>query len=344
MQRIKLKFVVLLLILSLTVYAQKEEDQWTVMFYNVENLFDTLNTPDKMDEEFTPGSEKIWNQERYEKKLDDIARVIQSMNPSELPEIIGLCEVENKEVLQDLVRTDALRKGNYGIVHIESPDIRGIDVALLYRTEEFTVTEKKALTVVFPFDSTETTRDILYVKGQTNYNETLHLFVNHWSSRSDGQRETEPKRIFAAVALRKEIDMLLNRDDNAKIVIMGDFNDEPTNNSIFGMLMANNKKKNASGRDLFNLMYDMHNETNTGTYNFRGTWNMLDQIIISQALLSPKSGLRTNYDSGKIFSAEWMMYNDERLGQKVPSRTYGGPNYYGGVSDHLPVYVTFMKK
>ncbi len=344
MNQFKSKITVLLLILSLAVSAQKKEDPWIVMFYNVENLFDTLDAPDKVDEEFTPGSEKKWNQERYGKKLGDIAHVIQSVNPSELPEIIGLAEVENDEVLQDLIRTDALRKGNYGVVHIESPDIRGIDVALLYRTEEITVVEKKAIPVVFPFDSTETTRDILYVKGQTSDNETLHLFVNHWSSRRDGLRESEPKRIFAAVALRKEIDKLLNSDNDAKIIIMGDFNDEPTNNSIFGMLMANNKKKNASDRDLYNLMYDMHNDENKGTYNYRGNWNMLDQIIISQALLSPGSGLHTNYYSGKIFSAEWMLYNDERLGQKVPNRTYGGPNYYGGVSDHFPVYVTFTKE
>jgi predicted extracellular nuclease len=340
----KSNLLAMLIILSVSVSAQKKDDQWTVVFYNVENLFDTLDNPDKIDEEFTPGSEKIWNYERYEKKLVDIARVMKSVNSSELPEIIGLCEVENEQVLQDLVKTKSLRRGEYGIVHMESPDIRGIDVALLYRTDEFTPTDKKALTVVFPFDSTETTRDILYVKGKTSENETLHLFVNHWSSRRDGQRETEPKRIFAAVTLRKEIDMLLNSDSDAKIIIMGDFNDEPTNNSTFGMLMANNKKKNASGRDLYNLMYDMHNEENKGTYNFRGNWNMLDQIIISQALLSSKSGLHTTHDGGKIFREDWMMYNDERLGEKVPGRTYGGPNYYGGVSDHLPVYAVFRKK
>jgi len=344
MKKMKSAPIVILLIISLSLSAQKKEDQWTVMFYNVENLFDTLDNPDKIDEEFTPGSEKHWNQERYGKKLDDLARVIKSASPSELPEIVGLCEVENEQVLQDLVRTDDLRKGEYGIVHIESPDVRGIDVALLYRTPEFTVTEKKALPVIFTFDSTETTRDILYVQGKTNDNDIIHLYVNHWSSRREGQMESEPKRIFAAVTLRKEIDMLMNRDSDARIIIMGDFNDEPTNNSVFGMLMANNKKKNASRRDLYNLMYDMHNDDNKGTYNFRGNWNMLDQIIISQALLSPKSVLHTSFDGGKIFSAEWMMYNDERLDQKVPSRTFGGPNYYGGISDHLPVYVTFIKK
>jgi len=344
MKKMKSAPFVILLIITISLSAQKKEDQWTVLFYNVENLFDTLDNPDKIDEEFTPDSEKMWNSERYEKKLNDLARVIKSASPSELPEVVGLCEVENEKVLQDLVRTDDLRKGEYGIVHIESPDVRGIDAALLYRTGEFTVTEEKALPVVFTYDSTETTRDILYVRGNTRDNETMHIYVNHWSSRRGGLKETEAKRIFAAVTLRKEIDLLMNRENDARIIIMGDFNDEPTNNSIFGMLMANNKKKNASSRDLYNLMYDMHNDDNKGTYNYRGNWNMLDQIIISQPLLSPESGLHTSFDGGKIFSSEWMMYNDERLGQAVPSRTYGGPNYYGGISDHLPVYVVFMKK
>ena len=332
-----------LLVISLSLSAQKKEDQWTVIFYNVENLFDTLDNPETIDEEFTPGSEKTWNTKRYEKKLDDIARVLTSVNTTELPEIIGLCEVENEHVLRDLAATDAFKKSSYGIVHFDSPDARGIDAALLYRRDEFTVTDQKALPVIFPFDSTDTTRDILYVKGQTRDKETLHFFVNHWSSRRDGQKETEPKRIIAAVTLRKEIDMLLTREPEAKLVIMGDFNDEPTNNSIFGMLMANNKKKNASGRDLYNLMYDMHNEENKGSYNYRGNWNMLDQIIISQPLLSSNSGYTTEHDGGKIFRADWMMYNDENRGP-VPSRTYGGPNYYGGVSDHLPVYVILTKK
>ena len=339
----KVKLLVILIMVSMALSAQKKEDQWTIIFYNVENLFDTLDNPVKIDEEFTPGSEKSWNLERYEKKLNDLGRVITSANPSELPEIIGLCEVENVQVLMDLVSTDAFRKGDYGIVHFESPDVRGIDAALLYRKDEFTVMEQKKLPVIFPFDSTETTRDILYVKGQTSDKETLHFYVNHWSSRRGGEKETEPKRIFAAVTLRQEIDVLLNREPSAKIVIMGDFNDEPTNTSVFGMLMANNKKKNASGRDLYNMMYDMHNDENKGTYNYRGNWNMLDHIIISQALLSAKSGLSAEHDGAKIFSADWMMYNDENRG-KVPSRTYGGPNYYGGISDHLPVYVILSKE
>jgi predicted extracellular nuclease len=337
-------FLLALLILFVTyISAQKKDQVLTLMFYNVENLFDTESDPGKEDEEFTPESDKMWDLEKYEKKLNDIAAVIKAVNKAELPEIIGLCEVENLKVLEDLVMTRDLKRGDYGIVHHESPDTRGIDCALLYNMKEFRLISSEAIPVSFPFDSALTTRDILHVEGKTGDNETLHIFVNHWSSRWGGQKESEPKRLYCAVSLRMAVDKVMNRDPEAKIIIMGDFNDEPTNRSLFEMLLANNKRKNATSRELYNLMYDAHNHEGIGSYNYRGNWNMLDQIIVSQAVLMDSGGWHCGYEDGKVFKAEFMLYHDEERQLHVPSRTYGGPNYYGGISDHFPVYLTLIK-
>lgn len=327
----------------LIITAQKNDPIFTVAFYNVENLFDLEDHPETQDDEFTPASEKAWDMEKYQKKLDDLSAVIRAIGKDELPEIIGLSEVENKKVLDDLIQTRILKKGDYGIVHYESPDIRGIDCALLYRMQDFKVISSRAIPVSFPFDSAETTRDILYVEGTTRENERLHFFVNHWSSRWGGKKETEPKRLFCAVALRKEVDAILNQDAEAKIIIMGDLNDEPTNRSVFEMLLSNNKRKNAGDRELFNLMYDMHNIEGEGTYYYQGNWNMLDHIIVSRAVINSPKGLHCSYDSGRILKEAFMLYQNEETQQLVPNRTYGGPEYYGGISDHLPVYVNLTR-
>jgi len=330
----------------LPVTGQKKDQQYTIIFYNVENLFDIMDAPEKEDDEFTPGGEKQWSQDRYEKKLEDLATVLSSVNENELPEIIGLCEVENRKVLEDLIDTRKLRRGGYKIVHEESQDVRGIDVALLYREDLFKLSDHQTISFSFPFDSTVTTRDILHVTGTADNRETLHFFVNHWPSRLEGERETQAKRIYAAIALRKAMDGVLNKDADAKLIIMGDFNDEPTNRSIFEMLYANNKKKNPSPRELFNLMFEMHNndlKNDTGTYNFRGKWSMLDQIIVSQHLLRDRQGYYTSHDGGRIFRQDWMLYYNENILENLPNRTYGGPVYYGGPSDHLPVYIILRR-
>jgi endonuclease/exonuclease/phosphatase family metal-dependent hydrolase len=339
----KWTLVSLFLTAFLMLNGQQKKAAFTVVFYNVENLFDLEDHPDTEDEEFTPLSEKAWDMEKYEKKLEDLSAVIKAVNEDELPEIVGLSEVENKKVLEDLIRTRNLRRGDYGIVHYESPDSRGIDNALLYNMQQFRVIASRAIPVTFPFDSTETTRDILYVTGTTGDNEHLHFFVNHWSSRWRGEKETEPQRIYCAVALRKEVDAILNKEPGAKIIIMGDLNDEPTNRSVFETLLANNKRKNASNRELYNLMYDRHNIDGEGSYNFRGKWNMLDQIIVSRSVIKSPGGLHCGYDSGRILKAEFMLYLNEENQQHVPHRTYGGPEYYGGISDHFPVFVTLTR-
>ncbi|MFW5820888.1 MAG: endonuclease [Bacteroidota bacterium] len=329
--------------LILELKAQKRDEKtFTVVFYNVENLFDTIDAPVFEDEEFTPGSEKNWNEDKYNKKLNDIARVLSSVNKKELPEVIGLAEIENRKVLEDLISTKDLRRGNYQIIHSESPDVRGIDVALLYRKDELEKVKFETIRIDFPFDSSLTTRDILHVKGKLIDGRDMHFFVNHWSSRYGGRKESEPKRMYCAVNLRRQIDLLLSRESDPRFIIMGDFNDEPTNRSLLNILLAGNKQKNIEPGDLYNLYYDMHNIEDKGTYFYKGNWNMLDHIICSYNLIDQPGFYSCGYTDGKIFSEDWMMYENEE-GIRLPSRSFGGPNYYGGVSDHLPVYVKLTK-
>jgi predicted extracellular nuclease len=336
--RIVTLILVTILISSSLAAQEKNKDVLSIVFYNVENLFDTIDAPDIEDEEFTPGSEKNWNQEKYQKKLEDLSRVLSSIMKDELPDIIGLSEVENKTVLEDLIETGALKKGKYKIVHQDSPDGRGIDVALLYRKNELKDMDYKTIRIDFPFDLELKTRDILHVEGLARDGEKIHFFVNHWSSRWGGMLESEPKRIECAFNLRKTLDDILSREENPRFIIMGDFNDEPTNRSVMEVLGAANKRKNINPEDLYNLYYNSHNEGDKGTYNYRGTWNMLDQIIVSYNLIERPGYYSCSYDGAGIFKEDWMLY-ETRDGIKVPNRTYGGPNYYGGISDHFPVYL-----
>ncbi len=339
-------FTSLLLLITVSSFSQnanyQAENNFTVVFYNVENLFDTIDNPNTIDEQFLPQSDKKWNTGRYNKKINDLGRVISSVNINELPELVGLCEIENKTVLEDLTHSRFLKKGDYGIVHEESPDARGIDVALLYRKSDFQYINHQIYRIHFNFDPETTTRDILYVKGSLNNGENLHVFVNHWSSRREGQAESEPKRVYIAQVLRSKVDSLLSKDKKAKIIIVGDFNDEPTNKSIHKVLNATNNLHTKNIYELYNLMFDKA-INGEGTYNFRGNWNMLDNVIVSQTLLNTKKGYRVSPDGAMIFKKRWMMYDNVKTGQFTPSKTYGGPNYYGGISDHFPVYMMLRK-
>ena len=310
----------------------------TVVFYNVENLFDTENNSGSNDGEFTPKSEKMWTEGRYHKKLEDISKVLSSVNKNELPEIIGLCEIENRKVLDDLVKTNLLARGKYEIVHFESPDFRGIDCAMIYRPDEFTVIKSIPVNVSFADDPEYTTRDILYVKGETNNREEFHIFVNHWPSRIGGLEQTEPKRIALARILKSKIDSVQNLNRKANIIVIGDMNDEPSNKSLNEVLEA--KSPEVKNAELVNLMFPDH-KNKKGSYNYRGNWNMLDNIIVTSGLLDNK-GFQIVEKQGFVFSETWMEFKDKNNGI-TPNRTYGGPNYYGGVSDHFPVFIELSR-
>ncbi len=333
--------IAFLISVSLTALSQKNVNSLVLVSYNVENLFDTVNSPLFDDDAFTPEGSKKWTSDRYEKKVSDLARVLGSIPGSELPAVIGLTEVENRKVLEDLINDPKLRKGAYKIIHEDGVDPRGIECALVYNPEIFTYKSHVYIPIEDPIDPEYLYRSILHVQGKGPDGLMLHLFVNHWKSRSGGLAETERQRIAAANTLQKQLTLLSSTEPEPRVIIMGDFNDEPTNLSISQGLSALNKRYNIKSGELYNLFYDAHNMRREGTYNYRGTWNMLDQFIVSYNMLNQESGLTTGFEQGKIFSEEWMMYDNERYEVKLPSSTYGGPNYYGGPSDHLPIYVTF---
>ncbi len=324
-----------------SLYSQRNVKSFLVVSYNVENLFDTVNSPLFEDDEFTPSGTKAWTYDRYEKKINDLTRVLLSIPGKELPALIGLTEIENRSVLEDLVDQRGLRKAEYEIVHEEGQDPRGIECALLYRPDLFKYKSHEYVPIDDPVDPDYLYRGILHVKGKAPDGSSLHIFVNHWKSRSGGEQETERQRMFSAISLRKQMDLLMARESGFKVIIMGDFNDEPTNRSLTNGLSALNKRRNIQMGDYYNLFYDLHNIEGKGTYNYQGNWNMLDQVIISYNLLDQERGLTTGFGSGVILKEEWMLYVSEKYGESLPSATYGGPEYYGGPSDHLPVYVEF---
>lgn len=323
-----------------TVSELKSADGKAFGFYNVENLFDTIDSKYTIDEQFLPNSEKEWNTKKYFEKLKNLAKVITAVD-KELPVFMGFAEIENELVVKDLLTNTNLNEGNYSIVHFESPDKRGIDLGFIYRNEYFKVIKSENIEVSLKDNPDFATRDILYVEGELSGNDKVHIFLNHWSSRREGQKKTEHKRVKAATILRGRVDNILKADKDAKIIIMGDFNDYPTNKSVYVTLNAKGTPDFQNGQ-LFNMAYKLE-IAEKGTYNYRGDWGMLDQMIISEGLYNAKSGLHVTYPQCKILKKEWMMYTDKKYGDQKPSRSYGGPNYYGGYSDHLPIYSRFSK-
>lgn len=330
----------LIILIGLVIYARTPkgqiaamDKQVTIGFYNVENLFDTIDDPLKDDQEFLPTAKRKWTKERYEVKIVNLGSVISQLN-DDMPAIMGLSEIENQQVLEDLVSTPSMKPGEYGIIHYESPDERGIDVAMLYRKSKFNPEFSKPIHVQLP-DSIRPTRDILYVKGKIDDGPELHLFVNHWPSRWGGMEKSEPKRLAAAATLRHAIDSIQSTNKNAYILCMGDFNDYPSNNSIIEVLDADSLHSNST---LVNLMRGMK-KTKRGSYNYRGDWDFLDQFIVSRSLTDQKAPDVQPDNTGPYFRPE-MVYKNEEYGDIKTNRTYGGTNYYGGYSDHLPVYTT----
>ena len=307
-------------------------DNYTIAFYNVENLFDTINDPKTSDDEFTPQGSKIWDTEKYYTKLNHIEEVLGGID-KEFPLLVGLCEVENKEVLEDLTQDTPLKKANYGIVHYDSPDTRGIDVALLYKKKFFTVEETESLEVRFEQHPYVLTRDILYVRGVLN-GEELHFFVNHWSSRRKGEKETEYKRLQAARVLRKKVNEILDKDIKAKILLMGDFNDYPNNNSITRVLKASVQPVTG---EFYNLAYKL-DKKGDGSHFYNGEWGMLDQMMVSNGWLSARHGNVLRDKKVYVYKDEKVLFNHREFGG-IPNKTYSGDTYHGGYSDHLAIYV-----
>ncbi|MBI1266118.1 MAG: endonuclease [Cryomorphaceae bacterium] len=308
----------------------------TCAFYNVENLFDTFNEPGKVDEDYTPEGDLRWDQFRYQKKLDRIADVIFGMAKStQLPAVIGLCEVENRGVLEDLTSHPALKHAGYKIVHEESRDVRGIDVALLYLPESFTYLQHEQINFEVLTHSEFHARDILHVVGELPDGAEMNVFVNHWPSRRAGKHDTEFKRVAAGTALRLAINKVQENNEEALILVMGDFNDEPHDKSIRSALHAQESATN--DKALVNLGWPILKD-DSGTSEHDGDWFMFDQFMVSGNMLRRGKWLVRN--------GEMLMYKDDDVIFKgshrhevKPNRTYVGDNYKGGYSDHLAIYL-----
>jgi predicted extracellular nuclease len=313
----------------------------SIVFYNVENLFDTIDCDTTFDEEYTPAGKRAWNGYKYYQKLKNTYKVLANAGGVSGADIIALCEIENRKVLEDLVNKTPLQKHNYTIVHKESPDFRGIDVAFLIKSETIEVLKYEAIPVAFIFDTSKTTRDILYAKLLFN-NDTLHAFVNHWPSRRGGQEASQPKRVAAATVLRAKCDSILNNDSSAHIVITGDFNDTPSNYAVNQVLAAQEAWDTINPLAMYNLSYQFA-EKKQGTHKYKGHWSVLDQFIVSGNMLTA-AGLSTSKSDVSIFSAEFLLEEDERYTGFYPKRTFRGLSWNGGYSDHLPIVLNFRSQ
>ncbi len=308
----------------------------TIAFYNVENLFDTIDDPLTNDDSFTPSGKRKWTRKRYFKKLQKISYVISQIGKNisnEAPVLVGLVEVENRKVLNDLIHQKKLFDYGYRYIHFDSKDERGIDTALLYRDQFFDPVDSKR----FHFDfldkesgEKDHTRDVLLVSGFLN-GELVHIIVNHWPSRREGEEVTRHKRVKAAQVVQKVINEIRVEDSQAKIIIMGDFNDNPSSESIQEYLVS---------EDFHNPMLSLHTK-GLGSLTFKKEWFLFDQIIVSKNLLGDEA--RHKFTGAKIFNKRWLQTHKGKY-KGSPFRTYIGPWYKGGFSDHFPVYVNFLKK
>jgi endonuclease/exonuclease/phosphatase family metal-dependent hydrolase len=321
------------------------QENFRVMFYNVENLFDTEKESGKNDGEFLPTGKKYWNSKKYYLKLVAIAKVITAVGEWDTPSLVGMCEVENDRVMKDLTLSSPLKAQRYKYVMTDCDDRRGIDNALLYQADRFRLLSYKAYKV--RFDSPQkVSRDILHVTGLVKSGDTIDVFVCHYPSRLGGEKASEAGRIRVSEVVREKAEHLHRIRQKPHIIIMGDFNDEPSNSSISKTLKAQEYKPDApikpSELQLFNLFSAFEKQDGKGSHKYRGHWGMLDQIIVSGRLLSPTSGFKVVPASARIFSPDFILTKDKSGGGKRPKRSYLGMKYEAGFSDHLPVYADFV--
>jgi len=336
--KFNIRLLLLLLPLVITINKVLAQKQLLIGFYNQENLFDTIDDPRKNDNEFLPDGKNKWNTEKYLNKLSNMAKVIASLKDSKGADVLGMCEVENAAVLADLIKQPSLQKQQYGFVHIEGPDLRSIDNALLYKKKQLTLVQSSAYPILFENAPSAKTRDILLVKlFSKDSKSNFVVLVNHFPSRVGGAAESEPKRIAAAKVLRRIYDSIVKADPNIPIIVMGDFNDEPTDISIAVALNAKGTLENLASHDLFNSMYSFK-EKKLGSHFYRNEWTALDQIILSSNLVNCTEKLCYKAHSAAIYKQDWMLEQEGKY-KGAPLRTFGGQTYLNGFSDHLPVYI-----
>ena len=335
----KARLLISLCVVVHAVFGQSvEQNKFKIMFYNTENFFDCVDDSLTDDAEFNRGGVRGWNYERYQEKQRHLSRVIVSVGEWEVPAIVGLCEVENAKCVRDLVFYSPLKNLGYKFIHFESPDPRGIDVALLYQPDKFRPFHSEPIRIHFPFAPASRTRDVLFVSGKMPQGDTLHVFVCHFPSRLGGELESAEKRMFVALQVRLKVDSIMHQSPTAKIVIMGDFYDFPSDKSLCDGLKALSVPSNPDGAQLYNLM-DAMQKKGLGTNKHAGEWGILDQLIVSGALLRSSAAVHTSQNKAHIFSPDFLLEDDKAYLGKQPFRTYNGIKYQGGYSDHLPVYL-----
>jgi len=308
----------------------KTEQYFTVAFYNVENLFDTEDNGFTHDNDFLPSSAKRWTKKRYQRKLNKLGDVISKIGFNDIqkpPSLIGIAEAENKKVLNDLIKTDDLKDYNYDVVHYDSKDERGIDVGLIYNTDEFKLISSNPYSVYLEKDGIQDfTRDILLVSGKLN-GELIHCIINHWPSRRDGVEESSVNRLVASHKVIEIIEIIKAKEASPKIIVMGDFNDNPNNESV---------KILAEKGQLYNPMNTLVSYSR-GTQNHNFKWNVFDQILFSTNFFETED-FNLKFEKADIFDEKFLtQYHGKFKGQ--PFRTYVGKKYKGGFSDHFPVYM-----
>lgn len=316
----------------------------TVAFYNLENLFDTVNDSLTFDDDRTPDGKDNWTIERYNHKIYNMSKVLSEIgNPDTQtsPDIIGLCELENRQVVEDLINHPHLREKDYGIIHYDSPDERGIDVALLYKKEAFLPTSFVSLRLLLTNenDYRDYTRDQLVVSGLLD-GEEMHFIVNHWPSRSGGEARSKPNRIEAARLNKRIIDSISVLSPKAKIISMGDLNDDPIDDSLKKILKTKGKIADLENRDLYNPMEILYKK-GIGSLAYRDRWNLFDQIYFTANIVQELPDQYRFWKAG-VYSPSYLI---DKKGQYkgYPLRTYAGGNYIGGYSDHFPVYIHLIK-
>lgn len=329
--------------------AQKETKQKykiaTIGFYNLENLFDTINDPLINDEEFLPTGTKLYSGKVYKDKLSNLSQVISQLALEETADgvaMLGVAEIENKSVLEDLVKQPKLKDRNYQIVHYDSPDLRGIDVGLLYNPSYFKVIESGSLNVPLtnPDGSSYATRDVLWVYGLF-HGEPMHVFVNHWPSRRGGEEASAPGRALAAGVAKAKIDSIRTKSPDAKIILMGDLNDDPLSPSVTEVLKATDDSASIKPTQMFNPWTGYYKK-GIGTLAYNDAWNLFDQVIITPSFLNQQQK-GFFFQKAVIFNRPYLLQKSGRY-KGYPFRTYDFDIYMSGYSDHFPVYIVLLKK
>ena len=339
-----LTILIMSILCATTAWAQqKKVAVYSVAFYNLENLFDTINNPDTNDEEFLPDGNYRWGTLKYNNKLKNMAYAISKLATDKFcpngPAVIGVSEIENRQVLEDLIKTGELANRNYDIVHFDSPDRRGVDVGMLYDRDQFQVDTAISVRLHIECSPNTLTRDQLLVSGRLA-GERVHIIVNHWPSRLGGEEKSRCRREAAAALSRHLADSVLAADPNSKVIVMGDLNDDPNNKSCATVMGAVQNPEEVTEGGYFNTMWKLFDK-GYGTLGYQGNWNLFDQIIVSANLVgNDRSTLK--YFKSEIFNKDFLKQSSGKY-KGYPLRTHAQGRYLNGYSDHFPVIIYLAK-